>query len=397
MRLGTLLVRPVRRRVVSASSRRRACDPEEFEALSHERAGQEIIANLSAAEPTGLAICNTVASAIKLTGELDDAAMIAGYDQIALGEVYDSLARRDDASFTPDKDETITECRARVLLETLDRQIEATGSPLVTLHLTTRHRPKDRKVLLEAASRLSDRRDVPFVFIATQLVEAGVDVSFTRVYRDFTPISSIVQAAGGCNRSAERDRETVTIWRLEKTDGADLPPSQLIYGIGKYNKLEPTARALCEVAPARSESEARTVRELSVAREGVQEYYRILDEDRDVGTEEYVDWVDSAQFAKLRDLSLINERAAFETIVCRSSEEQRRAEAFVQALDAEETATAHEHLETLEETQVSLPESEVRGEIPMDSQPVEFGERVLFVVDDYAGEGNFLPRTGLRG
>ncbi|XVH33870.1 CRISPR-associated helicase/endonuclease Cas3 (plasmid) [Haloferacaceae archaeon DSL9] len=371
--------------------------------LTHDEAGETVIANLSAEESTGLAICNTVASAVALTDAIDDAAATAGYEQLSLGEVYTPLARCDDATFEPvvdddGEEETLIECRARALLEALDAETESARTPLVTLHLTTRHRPIDRKVLLEAADRLSEERDVSFVFVATQLVEAGVDVSFTRVYRDFAPISSIVQAAGRCNRSAERDRGTITIWRLEKTEGSNRPPSELVYASGEYNKLGPTARALNEVAPARpADSTSRTVRELAVAREGVQKYYYILDKERDVGRQKYVDWVDTAQFDKLRELSLIDERPAFDVLVCRSAEEHDRGETLLKALDDKETAVAYEQLSALEETQVPLPESEVHGEIPRDAQPAVFGRRLVFIIDDYVGEGNFLPRTGLHG
>jgi hypothetical protein len=265
----------------------------------------------------------------------------------------------------------------------------------VTLQLTTRHRPKDRKVLLEAASELSGARDVPFVFVATQLVEAGVDVSFTRVYRDIAPISSIVQAAGRCNRSAERDRGVVTIWRLEPPDKGKLPPSEYTYGMGENSKLGPTARALRTVAPSREGSELRTVPEMAVAREGVVEYYRILDEERDVGKQAYVDQLEAGKFAELRELSLIEEREQYDTLVCRSPAESATATELLRAACDGKTALALEHLSELEDTQVALPESVVDGGRPAGSEGVEIGTRAVYVVDAYAGSGAFSACGGL--
>ena len=48
---------------------------------------------------------------------------------------------------------------------------------------------------------LKDKRKV--IVVATQLIEAGVDVSFKYVFRDFGPLDSIIQVAGRCNRNGE--------------------------------------------------------------------------------------------------------------------------------------------------------------------------------------------------
>lgn len=68
--------------------------------------------------------------------------------------------------------------------------------------LTTLHIPLQRKEIL-AKIRKELMEQKPVILVSTQLIEAGVDISFSRVYRDLGPIDSIIQVAGRCNRSSE--------------------------------------------------------------------------------------------------------------------------------------------------------------------------------------------------
>ena len=68
--------------------------------------------------------------------------------------------------------------------------------------LTTYLIPKDRRnKIKEIKTALKNKQKI--IVISTQLGEAGVDLSFKMVYRDFGPPDSIIQVAGRCNRNGE--------------------------------------------------------------------------------------------------------------------------------------------------------------------------------------------------
>ncbi len=74
-------------------------------------------------------------------------------------------------------------------------------------HLSTGQCARHRKDLLsEIRSRLD--QGLPTLVISTQLIEAGVDVSFKSVIRFLAGLDSIAQAAGRCNRHGEMSDET---------------------------------------------------------------------------------------------------------------------------------------------------------------------------------------------
>ena len=76
-----------------------------------------------------------------------------------------------------------------------------------------------RETIRLIRQRLKDKQ--PTYLVATQLIEAGVDLDFEAGYRAIAPLESIIQSAGRGNRSAEQPQATQTIFQLV---GETLPP-----------------------------------------------------------------------------------------------------------------------------------------------------------------------------
>ena len=73
---------------------------------------------------------------------------------------------------------------------------------LTALHLSARMCPAHIVHILDKAKQLRAQNQ-PVALVSTQLIEAGVDISFPVVYRAECGLDSFAQAAGRCNRNGE--------------------------------------------------------------------------------------------------------------------------------------------------------------------------------------------------
>lgn len=299
------------------------------EPLAYADAADRIIAALAGGDDV-LTVCNTIDSAAELTETVDDRA-----DALSVGEVYATLLQERAAG--------------DVSTDRLVEEIASRSPEIALVHLSTRLRPMDRLRLIETVKALTDR-SVPLAVVSTQLIEAGVDVSFDRVYRDFAPIDSVVQAAGRCNRSFERDRGFVTLWWLDAPEDKATTPSQAVYDMWGDSLLSLTAQVLAdqEVADSR-------IPEPTVSWTCVREYYRRLVEEKKVGKQSYVELVDDGAFEELGALSLIDQRLAVDVIVCRTNADRELIESIIDAWNDYEFDHARSLLDETREMRVSIP------------------------------------------
>jgi CRISPR/Cas system-associated endonuclease/helicase Cas3 len=90
------------------------------------------------------------------------------------------------------------------------------------LHLSTNMCPAHREeVLQEVGTKL--KQGLPIRLIATQCVEAGVDLDFPIVYRAMAPLDAIAQAAGRCNRHGRGPQGQVIVFKPQD-DRKPYPP-----------------------------------------------------------------------------------------------------------------------------------------------------------------------------
>lgn len=101
-------------------------------------------------------------------------------------------------------------------------------------HLSAAMCPAHRLAVLGEVRRRLDA-DEPCLVVSTQLIEAGVDVSFPVIYRELAGMDSIVQSAGRCNRSGEHDKGLVHVFELCE-DGERLKSSPWIEDMKRISR-----------------------------------------------------------------------------------------------------------------------------------------------------------------
>ena len=164
--------------------------------------------------------------------------------------------------------------RAYRMLEKLLKGEDEASVYMLSTWLTPSHR---RKVLAEIKGLESNKKRR--YLIATQAVEAGVDLDFDWAFRDFGPLDSIIQVAGRVNRSALKDEGVVLIAELRENADSERTFARQVYDSITLERTERVLRKnpvfvdnLTELESEESSSGLRTASEI------VQEYYLLLSE-----------------------------------------------------------------------------------------------------------------------
>ncbi|HIP92570.1 MAG TPA: hypothetical protein EYH25_03875 [Thermotoga sp.] len=127
------------------------------------------------------------------------------------------------------------------------------------------------------------------ICVSTQVIEAGVDVSFERVIRDIAPFDSLIQAAGRCNRHFEKEKGEVYVVPIVDEKGLI---SKRVYG--KF-LVEKTMEVL-EGYKVIKESELKDLME---------QYYSELVELGETDEGNFVDALNKLDISRLNEFRLI--------------------------------------------------------------------------------------------
>jgi CRISPR-associated endonuclease/helicase Cas3/CRISPR-associated endonuclease Cas3-HD len=225
--------------------------------------------------------------------------------------------------------------------------------------LNSRYRPFDRQVLIQLATWLSTS-DVPLILVSTQAIEAGVDISFEKVFRDVAPPDSIVQAAGRCNRSYEwgTNGGRVTVWALARTDeetpeNPSSPPlAHYIYERhGEELRLPAHLELIGDVL--NNVPEPSDARDVDVSKDAVDEYFDRLS-DKQLSSGQIREYIDTADAPKLAERSLIEGQDTFDVLVGVTAPERKRLNK-IRDLFSKRPRRAYDLLDGCSDIRVSVP------------------------------------------
>lgn len=96
------------------------------------------------------------------------------------------------------------------------------------IYLSTNIPPVERKKRIDRAKNLI-KKNKRFILVTTQLIEAGVDISVEKIYRDMAPLDKIVQTAGRTNRNNEKEFSEVVVFELIDKENRPATYSSYIY------------------------------------------------------------------------------------------------------------------------------------------------------------------------
>lgn len=345
------------------------------EGLLIEDSGSILVNQLRESEDSILSVCNTISSVETQYTAVNTGLQTTNITRFNLNDELEAVYSENPGVIPSTDDE-----KNGIVSKLLERvQPTAPGdNTVVLIVLTSRHRPCDRDILLQALKELQDKNQ-QCILISTQLVEAGIDISFPRVYRDIAPLDNIVQVAGRCNRSYESGVTggDMTVWQLLNENGDN--PGDIVYGQDGVNMIDvmyETLERVCGIP----ENKSLHVSESSM-NDAVGVYHELLGS-RLPTSNTLSDAVEQIDGGTLGTASMIDSVGSNQFIVCRSKAEFEKVEELRQAIIAYEYDAVKSLLQDLAGCKVSLRVYNDDDQELIDSSLVELpGDFTIRVID----------------
>lgn len=93
-------------------------------------------------------------------------------------------------------------------------------------YLTTNLCAAHRSDKIKSIKQILEKKQETIVVVSTNLIEAGVDISFACVYRSMAGLDSLAQTAGRCNRNGEMDCGSLHLITLEDENTGNMEELQ---------------------------------------------------------------------------------------------------------------------------------------------------------------------------
>ncbi len=207
---------------------------------------------------------------------------------------------------------------ARRCFEELTKQEQEILDNVQYFFLSTLITPHERKEIIQKIKKRSHKRKI---IVSTQLIEAGVDISVDTIFRQLSPIDSIIQSAGRANRYNEKEQVSdIFLYDIDDEHGK---ATSRIYGSDLMLK---TRNTLSDIEVM----EERDYLDL------IDRYYEEVRKQSDETSSDLLDAIRDLRFMEI-DLKLIQERKTESVFIQLNEEAKYVWERYVSLYDEELT------------------------------------------------------------
>lgn len=189
----------------------------------------------------------------------------------------------------------------------------------IIVNLTGNLRPLDRKILLEMTKILMET-DIQLYVTATQILEAGVDISFDVIYRDVSPASSIIQTAGRCNRNISNTTGEIIIYSSFKPPENEREENKTTKTHADWIYENPTLNRL-DYLYTLTPNNNTTLQESTFIKTGIKQYYQTMFEEQElteeviIGEKQLITAYEDAEYNTLNDHPLIPSQNTIDILI----------------------------------------------------------------------------------